>query len=133
MGQVTGMSKTMLVDTDVLIDFFRGYEKAISFIEKFSSQIILSPIVVAELYAGVKGANELSVLDNFVSHFRVVPITKDIAKAGGLYKRDFGKSHGVGLADAILAATVEKEKAELKTLNVKHYPMIRSLKPAYKK
>jgi hypothetical protein len=133
MGQVTGMSKTLLVDTDVLIDFLRGSDKAISFIQKFSSQIILSPIVVAELYAGVKGANELSILDNFVSHFRVAPITKDIARAGGLYKRDFGKSHGVGLADAILAATVEKEKAELKTLNVKHYPMIRGLKPAYKK
>ena len=127
------MSKTLLVDTDVLIDFLRGSDKAISFIQKFSSQIILSPIVVAELYAGVKGANELSILDNFVSHFRVAPITKDIARAGGLYQRDFGKSHGVGLADAILAATVEKEKAELKTLNVKHYPMIRGLKPAYKK
>jgi predicted nucleic acid-binding protein len=133
MGQVTGMSKTMLVDTDVLIDFLRGYNKAISFIEKFSSQIILSPIVVAELYAGVKGAKELAVLDNFVSHFRVVPITEGIAKVGGLYKRDFSKSHGVGLADAILAATAEKEKAELKTLNVKHYPMIRGLKPVYKK
>jgi predicted nucleic acid-binding protein len=133
MGEVAGMSKTMLVDTDVLIDFLRGYDKALSFIEKFSSQIILSPIVVAELYAGVKGANELSVLDNFVSHFRVIPITKGIARAGGLYKRDFGKSHGVGLGDAILAATVQKEKAELKTLNVKHYPMIRNLKPVYQK
>ena len=133
MGQVTGMSKTMLVDTDVLIDFLRGYDKAISFIEKFSSQMILSPIVVAELYAGVKGANELAVLDNFVSHFRVLPVTSEIAKAGGLYKRDFGKSHGVGLADAILAATAEKEQAELKTLNIKHYPMIDGLKPTYKK
>lgn len=133
MGQVTGMPITMLVDTDVLIDFLRGYNKAIAFIEKYSSQIILSPIVVAELYTGVKGANELDVLDNFISHFRVIPITSEIAKAGGLYKRDFGKSHGVGLADAIIAATADKEKATIKTLNVKHYPMIRGLKPAYKK
>lgn len=123
----------MLVDTDVLIDFLRGYNIAVSFIENNSSQIILSPIVVAELYAGVKGNNELAVLDHFISHFRVIPITSEIAKVGGLYKRDFGKSHGVGLADAILAATAEKEKAELKTINIKHYPMIRGLKPAYKK
>ena len=133
MGQVIGMSNTMLADTDVLIDFLRGYDKAISFIEKFSSQIILSPIVVAEIYAGVKGTNELAVLDNFISQFRVIPITSKIAKAGGLYKRGFNKSHGVGLADAILAATAENEKAELKTLNVKHYPMISGLRPAYKK
>ena len=127
------MPNAILVDTDVLIDFLRGNDKAISFIDEFSPHIILSPIVVAELYAGVKGTDELSVLDNFISLFRIVPIDSDIAKSGGLYKRDFGKSHGVGLADAILAATADKESAGLKTLNVKHYPMIRGLKPAYKK
>ena len=127
------MSNAILVDTDVLIDFLRGNDKAISFIDEVSPHIILSPIVVAELYAGVKGADELSVLDNFISLFRIVPIDSDIAKSGGLYKRDFGKSHGVGLADAILAATADKENAELKTLNVKHYPMIKGLKPAYEK
>ena len=127
------MSRAIVVDTDVVIDFLRGDDKAIIFIDKFSSHIILSSIVVAELYAGVKGTDELSVLNNFVSLFRIVSIDSDIAKAGGLYKRDFGKSHGVGLADAILAATADKENAELKTLNVKHYPMIKGLKPAYKK
>ena len=114
-----GASNTLLVDTDVLIDFLRGYKKAVSFIENFSPQIILSPIVVAELYTGVKGIDELAVLDNFISNFRVTPITVEIAKTGGLYKRDFGKSHGVGLADAILAATAEHENADLKTLNIK--------------
>jgi hypothetical protein len=63
----------------------------------------------------------------------VIPVTSEIARAGGLYKRDFGKSHGVGLADAIIAATCEAENAELKTLNIKHYPMIKSLTPPYKK
>ena len=125
------MSDLILVDTDMLIDFLRGCNRAVTFVDRFSSQIILSPIVIAELYAGVKGNDELTVLDNFISLFRVVILTAEIAKLGGLYKRDFGKSHGVGLADAILAATAEVEKAELKTLNVKHYPMFNALKPAY--
>lgn len=125
------MSNAILVDTDVWIHFLRGNDNAITFIDKFSSHIILSPIVVAELYAGVKGDSERSVLDNLVSLFRVVPIDAEIAKTGGLYKRDFGKSHGVGLADAILAATANKENAEVKTLNVKHYPMFKGLKPAF--
>lgn len=54
----------------------------------------------------------------------------EIAKAGGLYKSKFGQSHGVGLADAILAATAEAENAELKTLNTKYYPMLKGLIPA---
>jgi hypothetical protein len=125
------MANSILLDTDVLVDFLRGHEKAVAFVKKFSSRVILSPIVIAELYAGVKGDTERTVLDNFVSLFRVVPLNVEIAKIGGLYRRDYAKSHGVGLADAILAATAEAEGAELKTLNVKHYPMFSGLEPAY--
>ena len=59
------MLNSILVDTDVLIDFLRGYDQAVTFIDEFSPHIILSPIVVAELYAGVKGTRELNVLNNF--------------------------------------------------------------------
>jgi predicted nucleic acid-binding protein len=133
MGQELIMAGSILLDTDILVDFFRGHGKAVAFVNAHSARIILSSIVVAELYAGVKGDAEQAALENFVSLFRVVPVSAEIAKAGGLYKRDYGKSHGVGLADAILAATAEAENAELKTLNTKHYPMLKGLKPAYKK
>jgi predicted nucleic acid-binding protein len=127
------MAEPILLDTDVLVDFFRGHSEAVVFVNAYSARIILSSIVVAELYAGVKGDAEQAALENFISLFRVVPVSTEIAKAGGLYKRDYGKSHGVGLADAILAATAEAENAELKTLNTKHYPMLKGLRPAYKK
>ena len=127
------MAGSILLDTDVLVDFFRGHSKAVAFVNSRSARIILSSIVVAELYAGVKGDAEQAALENFVSLFRVVPVTAEIAKAGGLYKRDYGKSHGVGLADAILAATAEAENAELKTLKTRHYPMLKGLRPPYNK
>jgi predicted nucleic acid-binding protein len=133
MGQGLIMAEPILLDTDVLIDFFRGHSKAVAFVNTHSARTILSSIVVAELFAGVKGSAERDALDNFVSLFRVVPVDVKIAKAGGLYKHRFGKSHGVGLADAIIAATAEVENAELKTLNIKHYPMLKRLTPAYKK
>ncbi|MBN1554740.1 MAG: type II toxin-antitoxin system VapC family toxin [Phycisphaerae bacterium] len=127
------MDRPILVDTDVMVDFLRGHPKAVAFLRKQSNRIILSAIVAAELYAGVKGDEELNVLENLLSLFRMIPVSHTLARAGGLYKRDYAKSHGVGLADAILAATAEIENADLKTLNVKHYPMIRGLKPAYGK
>ena len=127
------MARPILLDTDVLIDFFRGNEKAEALINTYNARIILSSIVVAELYAGVKEDAEQDTLQEFVSLFRVVPVSAEIGKIGGLYKRDYGKSHGVGLADAILAATAEIENAELKTLNIRHYPMLKDLKPAYVK
>ena len=127
------MARSVLLDTDVLVDFLRGYNKAVAFVNTNSARIILSSIVVAELYAGVKGDAEQAALEDFVSLFRVVSVSAEIAKAGGLYKRDYGRSHGVGLADAILAATAEAEDADLKTLNRKHYPMLKKIRPAYTK
>jgi len=133
MGQGLIMARAILMDTDVLVDFLRGHKKAVAFVNARATGIILSSIVVAELFAGVKGNAEQAALEGFVSLFRIVPVSAEIARAGGLYKRDYGKSHGVGLADAILAATAEAEKAELKTLNTRHYPMLKGLRPAYRK
>lgn len=127
------MPERVLLDTDVLVDFLRGNEKAVAFVMDHSDQIILSSIVVVELYAGVRGKEEQSRLDDLADLFPVVPVTAEIAKAGGLYMRNYSKSHGIGLADAILAATAQVEQAELKTLNVRHYPMFRSLAPPYTK
>lgn len=127
------MKKPILLDTDVLVDFLRGQSKAVAYVKAHSGDIMLSAVVVGELYAGVKGDEELEKLDNLVSLFPVVPVTRELARSGGLYKRAYCKSHGVGLADAIMAATAESQGADLKTLNSKHYPMLKGLKPPYHK
>lgn len=127
------IARPVLIDTDVLVDFLRGLDKAGAVIREHQEHILLSAISVAELYAGVKGDKELATLDAFVALFRVAPVTPEIARLSGLHKRDYHKSHGVGLADAIMAATSKTENAELKTLNIKHYPMLKGLSPAYAK
>lgn len=127
------MTERILVDTDVMVDYLRGYAEAVKFIKKYADHIILSSITVAELYVGVRDGPEREILDNVISLFRVVPVTAHIALAGGLLKRDFGKSHGVGLADAIIAATAQSENAKLCTLNAKHYPMLAGIRPVYTK
>ena len=127
------MPKPILIDTDVMVNFLRGHPKAVAFIKSYSGIIVLSTIVVAELYAGVKGDYELAILDNFIAFCRVIPVTHEIARTGGIHKRDYAKSHDIGLADAIVAATAIVEKADLKTLNTKHYPMIKNLRPPYRK
>jgi len=127
------MVGSILPDTDVLVDYFKGHAKAIAFVNANAARIILSSIVVAELFAGIRGRAENDILKKFIAIFPIIPVCSDIAVAGGLYKRDYGKSHGVGLADGIVAATAEAENAVLKTLNIKHYPMIKGLKPAYRR
>ena len=106
------MKKKFLIDTDIVIDFLRGYEKAVAYLKNQSDEIVLSCIVVAELYAGARD-DERERLEMFISLFPVLPITPKAARAGGLFKRDYHKSHGVGLADALIAATVVMENVEL--------------------
>lgn len=125
------MEPPLLVDSDVMIDYLRGLEQAVAFVKAHSRRITLSSITVAELYAGAKGEAELAALNDLTTVFRVLPVTVEIARTGGLLRRDFVKSHGVGLADAVIAATAQHHGAALCTLNVRHFPMIPNLKPAY--
>jgi len=127
------MSRPILIDTDVMVDFLRGHPKAIAFVKSHSTRIIISSIVAAELYAGVRSPDELTALDALISIFRVIPVSASLARIAGLYKGDYAKSHGVGLADAIIAAMAEEENAELCTLNIRHYPMMTGLRPPYTK
>lgn len=127
------MAAPLLIDTDVAIDYLRGHADAVTYIESLSGNNLLSAISVAELFAGVRDGAERTALESFVRAFQVVPIDTAIAERGGLFRRDFGKSHGVGLADALIAASAENRGATLVTLNAKHFPMVDSPHVPYRK
>ena len=127
------MNERLLIDTDVLIDYLRENALAVDFLENFTQLLLISSVTVAELYAGVREGKERAALDNFIAVFEVVPIDEKIAKLGGLYRRDYGKSHGVGLPDALIAATANIKQAKLVTLNKKHFPMLTDVIIPYNK
>ena len=123
----------LLIDTDVLIDYLRGQAAAVSYLESLIEPLLISAITVAELYAGVREGTERQALESFVTAFHVVMIDQMIAEQGGLHRRDYGKSHNVGLADALIAATAEVRGATLVTLNRKHFPMLAAVTVPYTK
>ncbi len=120
-----------LVDTCILIDYFRGKNDAAKFFDNLKSPPFLSSLTVAELYAGVREGKERQLLDNLVSQFPVLPLDNEVATKGGLYRRQYSKSHGVGMIDALLAATAEIKNIVLVTRNVKHFPMIEDVHCPY--
>jgi predicted nucleic acid-binding protein len=119
------MSERLLLDTDVLIDYLRGVPEAVSYLESLENPLLVSAIVVAELYAGVHPGKETQRLQQFLTAFKIIPVDPEIARQGGLYRGTFGPSHNTGLADALVAATAEITQATLVTLNTKHFPMIK--------
>jgi len=124
-----------LIDTDIIVDYLRGNPQATKFLEKTipNSFCAISTITIAELYVGVREGTERPILDQFIKEFHIVVMNERIAERGGLFRRDYGKSHGVGLADAIIAATANEIEARLITLNKKHYPMLKNVHVPYQK
>ncbi len=114
-------------------DYLRGFIHAVQFIKSRSNHIIFSALSVAELYAGVRDGKEHDHLDEFISIFPVIDVTSEIARIGGLYKRDYHRSHGVGLANVIIAATAKVQQASLRTLTTAHFPMLSEVEAPYAK
>jgi len=123
----------LLLDTDVVIDHLRGHPKAVAFMNGLTTSPLTSVIVVAELFAGVRDGAERLQLERFLSALTVLPLSHDTAVEGGLFRRQYGKSHNVGLADALVAAAARASSATLVTLNDKHFPMLSGVVVPYVK
>ncbi len=123
----------LLIDTDVLIDYLRDRAESVQYLESLAPPLAVSAVTVAELYAGVRDGDERLVLDRFIDSFQVIPVDGPIAVRAGIIRRDFGKRDGTGLADAIIAATVELQRAQLVTLNDKHCQMLTEVVVPYQK
>lgn len=127
------MPLRLTVDTDVLIDYLRSQSQAVAWLENVSENLSISAVTVAELYSGVREGTERSVLEKFLLAFDIIPLDQQIAVQGGIYRRDYGKNHGVGLADALIAASAELHDSILVTLNEKHFPMLSDVLVPYQK
>jgi predicted nucleic acid-binding protein len=122
-----------LIDTDILIDYLRGHEPAVTFVEAYAAETCISAMNVAELYQGIRNGKEQAKLAKMLTALTVLPITPEIAELGGLFSRDFRSSHGCGLADCLIAATADLHGLMLVTLNAKHFPMLKTKETPYQK
>ena len=126
-------SALWVIDSDVLIDYLRDQPQAVAFLEGSEQTLGVSAITVAELYAGVRDGEERHQLDAFLGAFTVLPLDHQPAQRAGLWRRQYGPSPGTGLADALIAASVEAAGATLVTLNRRHFPMLAEVLVPYAK
>ena len=122
---------SVLVDTNIIIDYLRQHAAALALIDGMSGKPAISVASVAELYAGAATKREERRIERILLGARVLPITLDIARAAGQHMKHYAPSHGLDDLDALIAATAEHHGLALATLNVRHFPMFKQLKPAY--
>jgi predicted nucleic acid-binding protein len=123
-----------LLDTSVVIDHLRGHQPAVDLLFQLTTdevELAASEVVRFELLSGVR-ESEMAILELFCSTVTWVPINHEITReAAALARRYRAAFGGIGVADYLIAATVGIWAADLLTLNVRHFPMLPDLRPAY--
>ena len=116
--------ETVLIDTDIAIDFLRGLPKAKNLIISLweANAAFISVLSIYELYAGMH-PKELEVTNDFIQACRVETLSLEIAQQGAEAYRLYRKQ-GLTLTtvDCLLWATAKVKKHKIATRNLKHYP-----------
>ena len=122
------------MDTSVIVDHLRGDVAAIELLRSIAlanEQMIASEVVRFELLAGVRD-REVEALELFFDAVNWIPVDEEISRTAGDLARRHRKAYsGIDDADYLIAATAISLRADLLTVNVKHFPMLRGLVAAY--
>ncbi|HYN06678.1 MAG TPA: type II toxin-antitoxin system VapC family toxin [Vicinamibacterales bacterium] len=106
-----------LFDTNVLIDYLNGVEASKVELGRYRERLI-SIVTWMELLAGGRQDDELDVIEMFLRDFRIVEITRPVAREAV----DVRRTHRIRLPDAIVWAAARSESALLVTRNTKDFP-----------
>lgn len=116
------------VDTDVLIWYLRGNEKAYKTVENFDG-FSISVVTYMELVQGMNNKKELTILRHALRGWntRVLYLTEEISAKAMFYVEQHFLSHSLELADALIAASAITNGLPLLTGNDKHYNVLKDL------
>ena len=118
----------MLIDTDVIIWYLRGEKKAVNLIDHMES-FNLSAVSYMEILHGLRNKTELRAWKAFIKArgIQVILIDHDITTKAIYWTEEYGLSHGLRLADSLIAATADVYGKELLTGNTTDYRFIPEL------
>jgi predicted nucleic acid-binding protein len=118
----------MIIDTDVLIWYMRGNNKAFDLIENMKT-FHISVITYMELVQGMRNKNELNELRKALRiwNTRILYLNEAISSKAMFYVEKYSLSHSIEIADTLIAATAVVNALPLLTGNDKHYKVISDL------
>ena len=117
-----------LIDTDVLIWYLRGNQKAYNLIHGLN-EFCISSVTYMELVQGMRNKNELRTLQKTLKQWNVktIYINEEISTKALFLVEEYFLSHSMQLADSLIASTCTTCGATLITANDKHYRVIKDL------
>lgn len=124
------MSDLTIIDTDILIDVGRGDSRAVAFLSGIQSGPVpaISVVTQMELLVGCRNKAELRKLESFLTQFSILEIDREVSLRAVDLLRVYRLSHGLLIADALIAATALVADASFISKNQRDYQFIVGLK-----
>ena len=118
----------MIVATNVLVWYLRGNPRAAESLEAVR-RFSISAVTYMELVQGMRNKEELRHLRMMLGAWgtEVLQIDEVVSTRAMLYVEQYSLSHGMRLADALIAATAVAHGSALLTGNSRHYRAIPDL------
>jgi predicted nucleic acid-binding protein len=118
----------MIFDTDILIWYLRGSVKAARAIDAAEGRAI-SLVTYMELLQGAKNKQEAHAIKGFLKDFgfATLPLSENIGHRASIYVEEYALSNGMGMADALVAATAVEDASILFSANTKHFKCVKEL------
>jgi len=117
---------SILIDSDVLIDFIRSIPNAVTHIQQLQANndvLCTCDIVIAEVESGLSLAQSIAA-QPFIDDLVLLGRDASAARQAGRWRYEYArKGISLGLSDVMIAATAHANHAGLLTRNLSHYPM----------
>ena len=119
----------VIVDADILIDAGRGINDAVTCLQRIeqTSSLAASAVSHMELIVGCGNQADLQAVERFLRRFRILKLTDQISDAAVDLLRQYRLSHGLLIADALIAATALGYSEPFITKNQRDYRFIAGL------
>ena len=118
----------MVIDTDVIIWYMKGNQKAYKTIEN-SKNFFISVVTYMELVQGMRNKKELNNLRKALHDWnsKILYISEEISVKAMFFVEQHYLSHSIQLADALIGATAVAYGLPILTSNDKHYKILKDV------
>ena len=123
----------ILLDTNILIDYFRDKQPAKLFIETQDKEnLAICSVVAMEPYRGSLNKAEFEYIKKTLKGFLMFDLNENVSQVALKLSERYAVSHNMAVADTLIAATALVFGLEIKTYNLKDFQFIPTLEVSNK-
>ena len=103
---------------------------ALAYLEKKEKEdvLVISVVTAMELFVGCANKTEQRIVEKFIKRFEVLLLTKEVSETAVSLLKRYRLSHGLLIADALIASTAIEYDMAFVSKNQKDYRFITELR-----